>query len=474
MPDLPMQPDRTMRPSLRPTMRLPLRPRRARLPRLALAVVVALALVGVAQAGPVAAEQAAQASVAPPAPSNPAQDIVIEGLGFSKLILSLEVDPALAASPRYKAVAPLLEKNLCWSGVFNLTGGITHYCQIDGTPPRVDMRLGLGLEQGQGVVRLYDAGPERLQLLEDVLPLAAPADEDRIMELVNRLTQRVTGESGLLGSTIGFVLKQPGYAKVVVATSTQGERLRLLSHDRDINILPRINREGSGMVFTVLGNHGSQVYYENLDPRNPKAIQSFYLTPPGSLNSGGAFSPDGTKVIVTMSINQNADLFLFDLQHKTHEQITSRLGIETQANWSPDGKQLLFVSDRSGSPQIYVMDMSTREDIRLTFDGLYNADPKWSPDGRWILFTKRVNNVDQIHIMDQYGENVRQVTHGNYTSEQAEWSPDGRQIVFSSNRSGEYKLYVVSADASNLHRLTATPPQFEENSPTWTARRLVR
>ncbi|HKI98269.1 MAG TPA: DPP IV N-terminal domain-containing protein [bacterium] len=446
----------------------------ALLARTGLCLLAALAFGVAALGAPAAAETEAQASVAPPDAANPAQDIVIEGLGFSKLILSLEVDPKLAASPDFRAIDPLLEKNLCWSGVFNLSGGGTRYCRINGTPSRVDMRLALTEEQGKGVLRLYDSGPERLQLYQDALPLDGTVDEDAIMAMVNRLTQRVTGQPGLLGSTLGFVLKQPGYAKVVVATTTQGTRLRLLSHDRNINILPRFNKEGTGMVYTVLGNRGSHVFYENLEPKDPKAIASFYLTPPGSLNSGGAFSPDGSKVIVTMSVNQNADLFLFDLKNHTHTQITSRLGIETQANWSPDGKQLLFVSDRSGSPQIYVMDLDTREDIRLTFDGLYNADPKWSPDGRFILFTKRVNGIDQIHIMDQYGENVRQVTYGNYTSEQAEWSPDGRQIVFASNRSGEYKLYVVSADGSNLRRLTSTPRQFEENSPTWTTRHLVR
>ncbi len=427
---------------------------------------------------PVASGQtAAQASIrgpaAAPAP-DPAEDILIEGLGFSKLILGLELDKALAVKGRYRPLHPLVEKNLCWSGVFKLHGGKTRHCRVNGDPSRIDMRLVLTLEQGQAVVRLFDPGPEHLQLFADVLPLDGTANEEWIMDVVNRLTERITGEPGLLGSTIGFVLRQPGYAKVVVATTTHGQRLRLLSQNRDINILPRFNRAGTGMVFTVLGGRGSQVYYHNLQPNAPGSIGSYFLTPPGSLNSGGAFSPDGTQVIVTMSVNQNADLFLFDLRRKRHRQLTTRLGIETQAHWSPDGEELVFVSDRSGTPQIYLMDLETREDLRLTFDGGYNADPRWSPDGQSILFTKRVNGVDQIHIMDQYGENVRMVTRGPYTSEQAEWSPDGRQIVFASNRTGEYKLYIVSTDGSNLRRLTDTPKGFEENSPSWTYRRLVR
>ena len=413
---------------------------------------------------------------------DPAQDIYIEGLGFSKLILQLELDEALGKFRANLRTQPVVEKNLCWSGVFNLTGNFSRYCRLKEKPSRIDMRLALSLEDGQEVFRLYDTGPERLLLFEEAMSLkpaeggkpGSPVPEERIMDLVNRMTERITGKGGLLGSSIAFTLRQPGYAKVIVSTNTHGHQLKLLSHNRDINILPRFTRQGTGMVYTVLGRRGSAVYYQNLGGGNSQAVASHFLTKPGSLNSGGAFSPDGLKVLVTMSINQNADLFLFDLLKKRHLQITSRSGIETQANWSPDGRKIVFVSDRSGTPQIYLMDFEAREDIRLTFNGSYNADPKWNPDGKSLLFTKRVNGIEQIHIMDQYGENVRMVTRGRYYSEQAEWAPDGRQIVFASNRTGEFKLYIVSTDGSNLRRLSRTPKGFEENSPTWTSRRLLR
>jgi TolB protein len=155
-------------------------------------------------------------------------------------------------------------------------------------------------------------------------------------------------------------------------------------------------------------------------------------------------------------------------------QLTSRIGIETQADWSKDGARIVFVSDRSGSAQVYLLDLETNEDLRLTFDGIYNADPRFSPDGRLILFTKRVDGKDQIHIMDVNGENVRAITRGRFNSEQAEWSPDGHQLAFTSDRTGDYKLYVVSTDGSNLRRLTETPAGFDESSPSWTRRRLFR
>ena len=406
--------------------------------------------------------------------TDPSQDIIIEGLGFSKLILEITAGGEISKTGGFGRVQRLLEKNLCWSGVFNLSGGVSRYCQLRGKPKRVDMRLTLSLEKRRGVLRLYDTGPEKLRLFAEAFAIGKASKESRIMGMINRLTERITGQPGLLGSTIGFVLRQPGYAKVIVHTNTHGRVLKLLSQHDAINILPRFAPKGQGMVYTVLGRRGSHVFYKNLKPKTKNIPQSHFLTPPGSLNSGGAFSPDGRRVVVTMSINQNADLFLFDLMKKRYYQLTTRRGIETQAHWSPDGQKLIFVSDRSGTPQIYLMEMKNREDVRMTFEAKYNADPKWSPDGKSILFTRRFNGIDQIHIMDQFGANVRMVSRGRFYSEQAEWAPDGRQIVFASNRTGEFKLYIVSADGSSLRRLTKTERGFEENSPTWTSRKLFR
>jgi len=405
----------------------------------------------------------------------PSQDILIEGIGFSKLNLVIEPGPDTPEQPARQGLERLLEKNLCWSGLFTLWGGTTRYCTASAAPERTDMKLNLSDEGGRLRVRLKDAsGSEGLVLFDDSLAIAAEPNERPVMDLVNRLAERITGQPGILGSMIAFSLRQPGYAKVIVATTTQGLPIRLISHDNEINILPRWAPSGTAMVYTLLGDQGSRVYYQNFAPPGSPTGPSRFLTEAGSLNAGGSFSPDSKRVALTMSPNLNADLFMDDLVTGVKTQLTSRLGIETQADWSPDGKQLLFVSDRSGAPQIYVMDLDTREDLRLTFEGNYNTDPRFSPDGRLILFTRRVDDIEQVFIMDTNGENVRSVTQGRFDSEQAEWSPDGRQIVFSSNRTGEFKCYVVATDGSALRRLTSTPAGYEETNPSWTRQRMFR
>jgi TolB protein len=404
---------------------------------------------------------------------DPAEDIIIEGIGFAKLMLQFEADNTLAGFERFPRLRLLFEKNLCWSGLFHLVEGKTKYCRPRGKPARIDMRFELGERNGRLQIRLIDNGPENLVLYEDQLGLEQRVSESVVMELINRLTERITGQPGLLGSAIAFVLRQPGYAKVIVATSTHGTHLKLISHNSDINLLPKWAPSGLSIVYTVLGNGGTNVYFHDLTTNGAGPGDSHYVTTHGTLNTGGSFSPDGKNLVLTMSFNQSADLYALELRTRKFRQLTSRSGIETQAHWAPDGSKIVFVSDRTGTPQVYLLDLETNEDLRLTFNGTYNADPKWSADGQSILFTRRVNRRDQIHIMDQYGENLRAVTRGRFDAEQAEWAPDGRQIVFTSNRTGDFKLYVVSADGTNLRRLTRTPPGFEETSPSWTLRKLA-
>jgi len=413
----------------------------------------------------------------PPPPSiyeDPARDILIEGIGFSKLILSVDRASAQAGLKGFEGFLPLLEKNLCWSGLFTLEGASTRWCRPRGEVSRVDMRLRFVPNGKMLAVRVQDAGPEGLLLFEEPVDFAEQVREDIVMDLVNRLAERITGEPGLLGSTIAFVLRQPSFAKVIVATTTHGEPLRLISRNQDISLLPHWSKSGDAILYTVLGRNGSGVYLQSMLKDPPPPVASRFITPQAGLNSGGTFSPDEKRVALTMSLNGSADLYEVDLASNQRKQLTRRDGIETSVSWSPKRNEMVFVSDRSGTPQVYLLNLERLDDLRLTFDGGYNADPKWSPDGESILFTKRVNGRDQVHIMDRFGENVRAVTAGAYDSEQAEWSPDGKQIVFTSNRSGIFKLYVVSADGTSLRRLTRTPDAWEESSPAWTARMLSR
>ncbi len=91
----------------------------------------------------------------------------------------------------------------------------------------------------------------------------------------------------------------------------------------------------------------------------------------------------------------HSHLYLFDLDSKKAEQITSGDYDDRQPAWSPDGTKIAFVSeraptdpDRVQNSDIYVIDAKAgASPVQVTtFDGVDGGRPAWSPDGQWIAY----------------------------------------------------------------------------------------
>ncbi len=397
------------------------------------------------------------------------ETVRLGGFTFERFVLSVSTTDRFRGHPKSQTWLTMIEKNLCWSGAFKLYQPQNRYCRVqEGT---IDFQLNLELIRGitTNTLQFQLKDSDGIGLFTLQTPMAGNRLEEKIvMERVNQLTEKITGKPGILGSTLAFTFKQPGYNKLIARTSTHGEKLDGVSRTGSITISPRWSPQGNGIVYTTIGRSGSSLVYDDLI--GPTKILASHR----GINSGGTWFPNGKQLVITLSKDGNPELYRLSLDNLKPRRLTRHPSIDTYPAVSPDGRYLLFVSDRAGNEQIYVMHLrnDSNEISRLTFTGIRNTDPAWSPDGRWIAFTKTVARRDQIYIMDIFGENIRAITRGPYHSEQPAWSPDGRQIVFSSNRSGEFKLYIVFLDGTGLRRLTSTSKGFEEKSPSWTGRRF--
>ena len=394
-------------------------------------------------------------------------DVVsIQGLKFSRFILSVKTPANFSAHAKSERWLRLLEKNLCWSGVFKLFDSVNNYCRV--SSGQLDLQLHLGIKQtGRPVVTLTVTDSDGAALFEEQIPLVQNRlRETDVMEVVNQITEKLTVQPGILGSTIAFSFKQPGYESVIARVNTHGQHLAAVSRNRFISIVPEWNPTGTSIVYTVVSRSGTSVYHDDLRGNIQRLVEQ------GGVNTGGTWSKNGKSLIFSYSRKGNADLYMYHLETQKLTRLTTHPRIDTSPSLSPDGQNLLFVSDRAGSPQIYLMHLPTNDVYRVTFTDTRNSDPVWSPDGSMIAFTKFTRGRDQIYIMDSVGENARPLIQSPYPSEQPAWSPDNRQIIFSSKRGKDFKLYAVFLDGKGLRRLTRTPEGYKENSPSWTLRRL--
>lgn len=121
---------------------------------------------------------------------------------------------------------------------------------------------------------------------------------------------------------------------------------------------------------------------------------------------GGRFSPDGQRVVYTVSHvekvagkangkSQNngeekefVTIWLLNLETGEHRQMTSGKAKDNNPQFSPDGKLIAFVSDRAEKPQIYVMPVDGGEARQVTkMKQGVGGTLSWSPDGKKLAFT---------------------------------------------------------------------------------------
>jgi TolB protein len=149
----------------------------------------------------------------------------------------------------------------------------------------------------------------------------------------------------------------------------------------------------------------------------------------GNMNFAPRFSPDGTRI--AMSLVQGGDTHLFEYNIETRElrQLTFGHSLNTSPSYSPDGTKIAFNSDKSGSQQIHIMDLASGDEERITFGAGRYATPAWSPDGQFIAFTKIADDTFYIGIMGPDGKHEK-ILAGGWYMEAPSWAPGSRRLVY--------------------------------------------
>ena len=191
------------------------------------------------------------------------------------------------------------------------------------------------------------------------------------------------------------------------------------------------------------------------------------------VGAGGdaSWSPDGKRLVFTLEVNGNVDVYHMDLDGGDVTRLTHDESEDSRASWSPDGSMIAFNSNRSGSDQVWRSNVDAGQWgynlTQLTEDTDHNRVNNflsWSPDGRWIAFeADRDRDDPEIYLANAVdGSNQQRLTFTRALDEVPSWSPTGAEILFSSDmhdepQSGTYDIYIMNVDGSAQRRLTTTP-----------------
>lgn len=266
----------------------------------------------------------------------------------------------------------------------------------------------------------------------------------------DQIEKWVFGKRGIAQTRIAYIAG--GTLRIV---DSDGAVTRTVTSGRGA-LSPAWSPTGGSIVFTVLGNNGTQV--QQLDVRTGRTQRISQINT--GLNITPIYQPDGNGILYAQGTGNGTDLMLASLDSNSRRRITLGRGTDnTNPSYSPDGGQIAFISGKSGQPQVYIMDADGSNVQLLTAyrpgTRSYRSSPDWSPDGRFITYQQQMGDF-QIWMMDLRDRVPKQLTSEG-ENEDPSWAPDSRHIVFASTRSKQKQLWVLDTESGRTRQLTRTP-----------------
>ena len=449
------------------------------------------------------------------------EEIVISGLGFARFSVALVPEKSFTDHMDAKRWLRIIDRNLCWSGVFLVTDSRYKTCRTAGGN-QVDMKIMLKLKGT--VTDNGDLVPKHLMLTVadndgvPLFPLELPIRKNRfreaeLMDLINEMSAQFTGLKGILGSTIAFTLKQPKRRKIIARINTHGKKLAAVSRNKYINLLPSWSPKGDAIVYTTLSRRGTAIMFNDclkvvgckyrpvkLLSSNISAarISKSFLSVSGgtwfsnerkftaSSSSGLLITSAGHGLIDTQVIivsNSGGTLptglavgdeyYVRDKTTNTFKLALSSGGTAiayTNAgsgthSWETNVHKLIVTLSRNGNSDLYEFNRLKRKVIRLTTHRAIDTVPDLSPDNQHLIFVSDRSGHEQIYYLKLGTKIPFQLTFGRGSSSDPVWSPDGTLIAFSKISSGHSQIHLMDPFTGEDNFLTRG--RFNSEQPFW-------
>ncbi|MDB2681118.1 hypothetical protein N9Z14_00825 [Opitutales bacterium] len=260
---------------------------------------------------------------------------------------------------------------------------------------------------------------------------------------------------GFFAGKLAFVGKQRGVSELYTSDLLFGQ-VRSLTADRALITGPSWSADGTKLLYTTYYKTGRpDIYRIDLDSGLKKPVATYKGT-----NSGGAFSPDGRSIAMSLFASGSAEIYVGDVTGRNPRRLTKNKSLETSPTWSPDGRRLAFTSDARGKPQIYQISATGGPMRRIpTNVSSHCSEPVWNPvKENLIAFTAAISGGFQICVYDFKAGKSQVLTAVSQSAVEPAWLNDGRHLVFTQRQKGRARLMLLDSETKKVSALHS--PEF--------------
>jgi len=165
-------------------------------------------------------------------------------------------------------------------------------------------------------------------------------------------------------------------------------------------------------------------------------------------------SSDGSKLLLTMAPNDQADIYTYDLKSKNLEKVTSYNGIDVNGNFIDDENRIVFVSDRLGYPNIFAQNIGSKNVEQMVYHGRNNNSA--SALGNYIVYSSREKKSEfgsktfNLYLISTKTDYIRQLT-ATGKNLYPKFAGDGETILFIKYFKNQSALGVIRLNANKSY-----------------------
>ena len=213
------------------------------------------------------------------------------------------------------------------------------------------------------------------------------------------------------GTKVAFTTYAQGTPKIFIHSTETGRKLPFYNQSASLNAPGDFTPDSKQLLLysTAAGGGYPQIYSANVDGSNLTRI-----THDRTIDVEPKVNPrTGNDIVFVSGRSGPPQIYRMNTDGADIVRLTTGEGEAVNPSWNPDGQRIAFAWTRGFEPgtyNIFIMDVATRNIVQLTHGAGRNENPVWAPDGIHLVFSSRRGSGFQIFTMLADGTQVKQLT----------------------------------------------------------------